>query len=168
MKSQGVIYHGSDESAVVADAYKTAVDYMAVGSDFPRESIEKFALSGAYPNFFHLKKSDDENEISVDNAREMMNFLAQKPSLPGNRAVLIENFEDMSRNAANSILKVLEEPPLDSILILTTIRLLSILPTIRSRCIKIRVDSANSPSPGEFSDLEGFVSGLLNSSCLGS
>lgn len=132
---------------------------MSIGANLPLESIESFSKVGAYPNFFSLKKKDDENEISIDETREMINFLSQKPTLQGNRAALIENFEDMSRNAANSILKILEEPPLDSIIILTTTKLLSILPTIRSRCVKFRVNPDKSfPDP---STLENFVIELL-------
>ena len=150
------------ESEVLKKAFETAITFMSNGSTMSVETIENFSKSNAYPNFFRLQKKEDENEISVDDAREMINFLSQKPSLPGQRAVLIENFEDMSRNAANSILKVLEEPPLDSILILTTTKLLSIIPTIRSRCIKIRVNSENKSY--NFNDIESFVIGTLNES----
>lgn len=47
----------------------------------------------------------------------------------------------MNPNSANSLLKILEEPPKDSILILTTSRLNSLLPTIIGRCQKIKFDN---------------------------
>jgi len=47
----------------------------------------------------------------------------------------------MNQNSANSLLKILEEPPKDSILILTTSKINSLLPTIIGRCQKIRVDN---------------------------
>lgn len=143
MKNQGIIYYGTNEDIVLKAAFDMALDYLS-NKNTNKDIISKYIFSNTYPNFFHLKKEPDENEISIEKSREIINFLSQKPSLGGNRAVLIENFEDMSRNAANSILKILEEPPLDSIIILTTTRLFSILPTIRSRCVKFRVKSENS------------------------
>ena len=86
--------------------------------------------------------------------------MSQKPTLQGNRSVLIENFENMSRSASNSILKILEEPPLDTILILTTTKLLSILPTIRSRCVKIRIN-CDMVDDSEFSNPVDFICELL-------
>lgn len=161
MKSQGVIYFGPDPRSVLSEAYRSAIAYMVDGASLPVSSIERFVQTDTYPNFFRLKKSDEENEISIDAAREMINFLSQKPSLPGNRAVIIEDFENMSRNAANSILKILEEPPLDSVLILTTTRLLSILPTIRSRCLKVRVNSESMFPTSDCSDVESFIRKIL-------
>jgi hypothetical protein len=142
VKSQGIIFYGDNRNKVLKAAYDAAIEHISIGmnaDDLAR--IERHVSVGTYPNFLHIKKENDENEISINKSREIGNFLSQKASLFSKRAVLIEDFEDMSRNAANSILKILEEPPLDVVLILTTIKLLSILPTVRSRCIKIRVKS---------------------------
>lgn len=138
MKNQGIIYYGSDNESLLDTAFQTILDYLA-NADMDKDTLSKYILSNTYPNFLHLKKSPEENEISIDESRNIINFLLQKPSLKANRAVLIENFEEMSRNAANSILKILEEPPADSIIVLTTTKFFSILPTIRSRCLKFRV-----------------------------
>ena len=143
MKSQGIIYYGSNESLVLKTAFEIILKYLN-NEHLDNYKLSQYVFSNTYPNFFHLKKSPEENEISIEKSREVINFLSQKPSLNGNRAVLIENFEEMSRNAANSILKILEEPPLNSVIILTTTRLFSILPTIRSRCLKFRIKSENS------------------------
>ncbi|MBR1479794.1 MAG: hypothetical protein IJ599_02760 [Alphaproteobacteria bacterium] len=160
MNGRGVIYHGSDAGTVLEKAYEVALAHMQGGAGCDAEQIQRFTIEGTYPNFFLLKKADDENEISIDATRQMLDFLAQKPSLPGGRAVLIKNFEHMSRNAANSILKALEEPPEDTILILTTTRLLSIIPTIRSRCLKIRVQCED-VDVATFPDAKSFVNALL-------
>lgn len=137
-----------------------ALDYLS-NENTNKDMLSRYIFSNTYPNFFHLKKSSDENEISIEKSREIINFLSQKPSLNRNRAVLIENFEDMSRNAANSILKILEEPPSNSIIILTTTRLFSILPTIRSRCVKFRVKSETSPNAINYSNSLEFAKDKL-------
>ena len=155
MKNQGIIIHGSDNNYNIESAYKMAIQYMEIDQVY-----EKHILSNTYPNFLLIKKEDDKNEIAIDESRYIIEFLSQKPTLPGKRAVIIENFENMSRNAANSILKILEEPPIDSIIIITTCKLLSILPTIRSRCIKIRVTSKNLKI-SNFDDVENYVKTYL-------
>lgn len=143
MKNIGIIYYGSDKALVLKQAFDTILNYLKNDS-LDESALSKYVLANTYPNFFHVTKSSDENEISIERSREIINFLSQKPTLKGKRAVLIENFEYMSRNAANSILKILEEPPQDSVIILTTTRFSSILPTIRSRCLKFKVKNDNS------------------------
>jgi hypothetical protein len=136
-----LILYGQSKDITLRRAYDLAIDYLVVGSDMQREEVEKHVYAGTYQNFMRLKKAEDKNEIAVDDSRSIIEFLSLKKCLPGNRVVIIESAEDMSRNAANSILKTLEEPPEDASLILTTSRFFSILPTIRSRCFKLTVKS---------------------------
>lgn len=161
MKNQGIIFYGSNEDLVRKAAFDMALDYLR-NENINKDMLSKYIFSNTYPNFFHLKKASDENEISIEKSREIINFLSQKPSLSGNRAVLVENFEEMSRNASNSILKILEEPPLNSIIILTTTQLFSILPTIRSRCIKFRVKSEDILSAKDYATSFEFAKAKLN------
>jgi DNA polymerase III delta prime subunit len=114
-----------------------AISFMSYGLDEQRELIERHVISNTYPNFFAIKC---EGEISIDSSRQMIDFLLKKPVISGGMAVIIENPETMSKNAANSILKILEEMPNDSLMILATSRMLSIIPTIRSRCEKVRCE----------------------------
>ena len=160
MKNQGIILHGPDDKGNIEAAYKMAIQYMEIDP-----INERHVTSNTYPNFLFIKKDDDKNEISIDESRHIIEFLSQKPTLPGKRSVIIENFENMSRNAANSILKILEEPPVDSIIIITTCKLLSILPTIRSRCIKVRVTSENQKT-SEFTVLKSFDFGGVSFSAM--
>ncbi|MDR0942564.1 MAG: hypothetical protein LBM19_03055 [Holosporales bacterium] len=141
MKNTGIIFYGADREATLNQAYELAVNHMAKGSNIDKDTIAKYVSSNAYPNFLCVKKPEDKNEISIEESRNIIEFLSQTKSVPGNRAVVIENSEDMSKNAANSILKILEEPPEDAVLILTTSKLFSILPTIRSRCLKMAAES---------------------------
>lgn len=77
----------------------------------------------------------DNGTISIAQIRELIGFFRLK--VPGNgkikRAAIIEDAETMGTDAQNALLKVLEEPPADSVLILTSSRPQALLPTIRSR-----------------------------------
>jgi len=76
-------------------------------------------------------------EISVDEARELGQFFSLAPSQGGMRVAIIDAVDDLNRNAANAILKTLEEPPARSVLILVTHAPGAALATIRSRCRRL-------------------------------
>ena len=65
------------------------------------------------------KKSRLRGEIVVDDARAISTFLRLTPAEGGWRVVVIDGAEHLNRNAANSVLKMLEEPPPRAVLLLT-------------------------------------------------
>ena len=75
--------------------------------------------------------------IGIDAVREIRNFLWQKPNTSSRRTLIIDNAELLTIEAQNALLKVTEEPPASSLLILVTSDMESILPTITSRLPKI-------------------------------
>ena len=79
-------------------------------------------------------------EIVVDGARDVAGFLRLTPAEGGWRVVIVDGAEHLNRNAANAILKVLEEPPPRAVLLLTCAAPGRLLPTIRSRCRHLRLD----------------------------
>jgi len=91
----------------------------------------KFA-SGTHPDF--LLVSPEKGAIKIDQVRELIKKLSYAPYEAGMRVVLLEDVHTMRREAANSLLKTLEEPPEDNLLILTADSARTILPTISSRC----------------------------------
>ncbi|MDR1365423.1 MAG: hypothetical protein LBJ42_02450 [Holosporales bacterium] len=156
----GIIIHGADRNAVRNSAYDLIVQY--VHSDESKLSItevERHVLANTYPNFLGIKKADGKAEISVDDARSVIEFMLQTRCVPGRMAALIEGAENMSRHAANALLKIIEEPRSDSMIILTTTKLFAIIPTIRSRCLKIAERSPRSLS--SFSDPKEYVKSAL-------
>lgn len=70
----------------------------------------------------------------VAELREALVFAAQKPYEARYRAVVIEAADDMTHAAANSLLKTLEEPPADTLFLLSARSVCGVLPTIASRC----------------------------------
>jgi DNA polymerase III subunit delta' len=76
--------------------------------------------------------------IPVSTVREMKRNLAQRPSAGGQRVVIIEQMDRMLTNSADALLKLIEEPPVRTLIIITTSRPERLLPTIISRCRRIR------------------------------
>ena len=74
------------------------------------------------------------SEIVVDDTREISAFLRLTAAEGGWRVVIVDGADEMNRNAANALLKILEEPPRDALLILVAHSPGLLLPTIRSRC----------------------------------
>jgi len=73
-------------------------------------------------------------KILIDNTRELKQFVSLKIFNAKYRVILISEADRMTEQAANSILKLLEEPPEKTVFILTTSKLNHLLPTIVSRC----------------------------------
>lgn len=87
-------------------------------------------------DLFLIEKEDE--MIKADDIRALINFSGIKSYLGGKKAVLIDNAENMNKNAQNALLKILEEPPKGEFIILITKDFEELLPTIRSRVTNIR------------------------------
>ncbi|MBW8310308.1 MAG: AAA family ATPase [Candidatus Paracaedibacteraceae bacterium] len=100
----------------------------------------------AHPNLFILERSADadgklEADIKIDKVRALSDFARQSSAVPGWRVVIIDAIDELNRNAANSILKILEEPPQQLVFLMVCHSLGAILPTIRSRCCVLPLQS---------------------------
>ncbi|MBT5413162.1 MAG: DNA polymerase III subunit delta' [Rhodospirillaceae bacterium] len=76
-------------------------------------------------------------EIVADDVRELAGFFHMTAAEGGWRVAVIDAADDMNRTAANAVLKILEEPPPDALLLLVSHGPARLLPTIRSRCRKL-------------------------------
>jgi len=85
------------------------------------------------------KKEEPAREISVDQAREIARFLSLTPGEGLWRIVIVDSADALNVNAANAILKILEEPPPQAVLLLISHNPGRLLPTIRSRCRILRL-----------------------------
>jgi DNA polymerase-3 subunit delta' len=85
------------------------------------------------------KRKRERTEIVIDDVRRVTDFLRRTPAEGGWRVVIVDGAEDLNRNAANALLKVLEEPPPRAVLLLTCAAPGRLLPTIRSRCRRLRL-----------------------------
>jgi DNA polymerase III subunit delta' len=75
--------------------------------------------------------------IKIEAIRELCAFLAMKPFEAGIRAVVIAEAQTMNAAAGNALLKMLEEPPPRTVMILTTAQAAEMLPTVVSRCRRV-------------------------------
>ena len=92
----------------------------------------KRMLAGTHPD--HIVVKNDKTIISVDEVRELIDALSEKPYEGGFRTVVIEDADKLNDRAQNALLKTLEEPDGRTVFFLLTARKEALLPTIRSRC----------------------------------
>jgi DNA polymerase-3 subunit delta' len=101
------------------------------------EEAQRFKLE-KIENPYTIVKFNRVANIPVDDIREMQKTLNLKPYEGKRSVVIISDIEKLSYSAGNSLLKTLEEPPPNSLLILTTSNLSALLPTVVSRCQLLR------------------------------
>ena len=116
------------------------LDLMVVERDYietDRKKIIKAIQKGEAPDEEELSSLKKSAFIRVDDVRKVNEFLS-KTSFNNNwRVVIIDSADDMNKNAANALLKILEEPPAHTVLLLISHNAGMLLPTIRSRCAKL-------------------------------
>jgi DNA polymerase-3 subunit delta' len=111
----------------------------------PASPLFRQIASGAHPSVLHLTRPfDDKNKrfktvVAVDEIRKVGQFLSMTAHDGGYRVVIVDSADDMNINAANALLKNLEEPPKRTLFILVVHAPGRLLPTIRSRCQTIRL-----------------------------
>ena len=110
----------------------------------------RLVRSGAHPGLYVIRRPFDEKagklktEITLDAVRGLKNFFHMSAADGGRRVVIVDAADELNRNAANAILKELEEPPVNTTILLVTHQPSGILPTIRSRCRELRLKSLSS------------------------
>jgi DNA polymerase-3 subunit delta' len=80
----------------------------------------------------------EKNSIRIDRVRNLQGFFKYAPVEGRYRVVIIDDAHLINRPAQNALLKTLEEPPPGRILVLITAKPFGLLPTVRSRCRKVR------------------------------
>lgn len=90
--------------------------------------------AGSHPDNYILEPEEADKAIKVDQVRDLVSFVVQTAQMGGRKVVLIEPAESMNINAANALLKSLEEPSGDTVLLLVSHQTSRLLPTIKSRC----------------------------------
>jgi DNA polymerase-3 subunit delta' len=89
-----------------------------------------------HPDFFFIEP--DKNVIRIEQVRDLQKKIIFKPMEGRRKVVIIDQAEKLNLHAANCLLKTLEEPPDDTVIILVAHTALALLPTIVSRCQRIR------------------------------
>lgn len=94
----------------------------------------------SHPDFLQIEPEDGKT-IKIEQIRYLQEKIAEKPVTSEKKVYIIEDCDKMTREAANSLLKTLEEPPNYAVLILITTNESKLLATIKSRCTKIALQS---------------------------
>ncbi|TMV87639.1 DNA polymerase III subunit delta' [Thioclava sp. BHET1] len=102
-------------------------------------------LAGSEPGIFTLKRGANatesalSQEIRVDEVRKLKSFLHLSSTEGGRRVVIVDAADELNVQAANALLKLLEEPPARVTFLLIAHQPARLLPTIRSRCRELRL-----------------------------
>ena len=101
------------------------------------------------PNLYLVRRIWDEKlkkfkqNITVDEIRKLKNFFNMSATDGGWRVAIIDSADEMNNSAANALLKILEEPKLNTYFFLISHQPSSLLSTIKSRCLKINLSNHN-------------------------
>ncbi len=99
---------------------------------------------------FYIVADEENNTIKLDVLKKLLNgSLATTPSIALKKVVYIPNFEQISKQGANSLLKTLEEPQSSIVFVMVINEKSIVLPTILSRCVKI---SLHKPTTQQFKE----------------
>lgn len=130
----------------------------------PEAPVFAQVAAGSHPDLLLIAPEDENKDINVEQIRAVAPFLAMTAAQSGWRIVIIDDAERMNRAAQNALLKVLEEPSPNSILILLADHLGKLLPTIRSRSRLLRLAADGGKSAGSLAKLDPRISELSTDS----
>jgi len=115
----------------------------------PEDPVFQRVAAGGHSDLMTLERTPGSTgklrtEIVVEDVRNVIHFLNLTAGEGGWRVVIVDSADDLNPNAANALLKVLEEPPPRALLLLVSHNPGRLLPTIRSRCRKLRLAALES------------------------
>ena len=106
----------------------------------PGDPVNRLIAARSHPDLTVLDRDEtgeNRRTISVDEARRLPEVFTKAPGLAKRRVAIIDAADDLNANAANAVLKTLEEPPTGSVIFLVCHAPGRLLPTIRSRCRRL-------------------------------
>ncbi len=111
----------------------------------PSNPVFRRVAAGSHADLLTIERVRNEKtgrmktQIAVEDVRRITGFMALTPAEGGWRVVIVDGAEEMNQSSSNALLKVLEEPPPRAILLLVCAAPGRLLPTIRSRCRRLRL-----------------------------
>jgi len=129
-----VLTHRNPQAPSVQRAETLAVD--------PSDSVARQITAGAHGGLLVLERGLNDRGalrtvITVDETRETISFFGSTAAVDGWRVCIVDTVDELNPNAANALLKILEEPPQQSLFLLVSHAPSRVLPTILSRCRKL-------------------------------
>lgn len=154
--SHAYLFHGPGGAGKRVAARAVAADLLARESRDPAGARAR-ARSGAHPDLTWVTPSGAHEILVSDIEAPVIAAATKTPFEAANRVFVIERVDELGDEAANRMLKTLEEPASFVHLILLTDRLAEVLPTIRSRCQLVRFDAPASDAVGRALEAEGIA-----------
>lgn len=133
--AHALLIHGQNLGTVEAFATQLSARLLNIQTD-PEHLEEKLFR---HPDVFTLRPSKKSRIISVDDTRELIRNIQHSPQAGDRKVAILFEVDRFNTSAANAFLKTLEEPPLNTTILLLTTRPHSLLATIRSRCQLFRL-----------------------------
>jgi DNA polymerase III subunit delta' len=108
----------------------------------PFHPVARHVAAGAHGGLLTLERTANDKGvmrtvITVDETRETISFFGSTAAVDGWRVCIVDTVDELNANAANALLKVLEEPPRQSLFLLVSHAPARVLATIQSRCRKL-------------------------------
>jgi DNA polymerase-3 subunit delta' len=124
-----------------------------LGAD-PGHPVSRQVLGRAHPDLLVLERMGEDGKlrkvIPVDDARKLSEFFSKSPASAPHRVAIVDAADDLNVNAANALLKTLEEPPPKGVLLMVCHSPGRLLPTIRSRCRRLSFAPLSQDAAADF------------------
>ncbi len=125
------------------EAYEDHAEFSQILAERPRLSLEErkenpLVLS-THPDVFVLPPDGRLQQISIHQVRRMAALAQFRPAQARQRVFILDHADRTDEVAASAMLKILEEPPAGTLLLLTAVSYFELLPTIRSRAFPLRL-----------------------------
>lgn len=125
----------------------------ALGAD-PAHPVCRQIIARSHPDLMVLERVGEDGKprkvIPVDEARGLSEFFSKSPAVAAHRVAIIDAADDLNVNAANAVLKTLEEPPPRGVLFMISHSPGRLLPTIRSRCRRLALHPLDEATTAAF------------------
>jgi DNA polymerase-3 subunit delta' len=108
----------------------------------------RHVAAGTHPDVRVVQREEGRRDVRTEQARELARWLGLRALVAARKVAVIEDAEHLNEHGQNALLKTLEEPPGATVLLLVATQASLLLPTVRSRCLRLQLD----PLPGRVID----------------
>ena len=148
--AHGYIFFGENQKAAQSAVFKLLAE------------LESAAKGGTYLDASFIS-SEGKSSLGIDEVRGFKGFLAQKAFRAKRRSAVVLGADLLTREAQNALLKISEDPPPNSLIILVARREESFLPTLLSRFRRVHFTLEKHPAAGAVLKKEGMETGIKKS-----
>ena len=128
-------YHFINYLLSLEEKNKYSVENFNINSD---NSTFKLIQNNIHPNFFLLENDLPDDDIKIEQVRNLIKFLSRSTYSKDLKIVFIDNVEYLNLNSSNALLKSLEEPSKNTFFFIIHNDASAIIDTIKSRCIQFK------------------------------